>query len=113
MAQVTSCDELARELGVFPLCWRIMVFFLNHPDAMDTPEGVADWWLQEDRRPTKDALDRLTALGLVVRRTRGGRELCSYTDDASLRAMAEELYARPKTATPQPDRAETEGELHW
>lgn len=98
MEQVTNCEELARKFEALPLCGQIVKFFLGHPDAVDTLEGIADWWVQEDRRSIRDALDRLVALGLVVRRVRGGRELFSYAADSSLRALVEEWHTRPKAA---------------
>lgn len=94
-----EADYLTKELDAFPLCERIVRFFLAHTDAVDTWEGIADWWVQDDRRLTRDALDRLVAVGVVVRRVRGGRELFSYTTDHSLRAWVE------RRCGPQSDRA--------
>jgi hypothetical protein len=92
-------DQLATELDSSPLCERIVQFFSGHTDVVDTWEGIADWWVQDDRRLTRDALDRLVGLGVLVRRVRGGRELFSYTPDRSLRAWIEQRY------TPRSDQA--------
>jgi len=55
----------------------ILAYLAEHPDAGDSVEGIAEWWLlrQTIRRRTVDvaaALADLVARGLVVERTRAG-----------------------------------------
>ena len=52
------------------LCREILDYFQTHPNAADTVEGIANWWLPRQRYETTRAriqlaLDRLVAEGLV------------------------------------------------
>lgn len=54
--------------------------FFNTPEAGDTFEGIADWWIARQRRKNADsvvrsALDRLVEEGRVIKRLYGEREL--------------------------------------
>ena len=49
----------------------ILSYLTQHPEAKDTLEGIADWWmLGKQNRPTmaeiKTSLDRLVEHGLVM-----------------------------------------------
>lgn len=88
-----DATELEKALGANALCERIVRFFMGHTDAVDTLEGIADWWVQEDRRLTREAIGRLVELGIVIRRVRGGRELFTYTTDVYLRSTVEQWCA--------------------
>ena len=50
----------------------ILRYLASHPDAADTSEGIAKWWLPTDRgidpEAVLSALARLEAQGLVHRR---------------------------------------------
>ena len=50
----------------------ILRYLADHPDAADTSEGIAKWWLPTDRtfdtEAVLSALARLEAQGLVHRR---------------------------------------------
>ena len=53
--------------------FEILAYLAANPDAQDTLEGVAEWWLLEQQIRTKtsdvkDALDRLISKGLVIER---------------------------------------------
>jgi len=55
----------------------ILGYLVEHADAEDTLEGVAEWWLlqQTIRRTTADVADALADLvarGLLIERTRPG-----------------------------------------
>ena len=70
-----NTDEDAAEKQVAEA---IMKYLEEHPHAMDTAEGVADWWLPRDRAPanlelTRRALDRLVASRLLVKIGEGDR----------------------------------------
>ena len=54
-------------------------FFIN-PEAGDTLEGIADWWVARQRRSNavpiiSSALDQLIQEGKVSKRTYGSKEL--------------------------------------
>jgi hypothetical protein len=56
------------------ISYDILAYLAEHPDAQDTAEGIAGWWLPE--RPAgpnaahvKEALAELVALELVLART--------------------------------------------
>jgi Fe2+ or Zn2+ uptake regulation protein len=61
-------DDTARQ----PLAEEILLYLAKHPDASDSAEGIADWWLARQRYEesvtrVQDALNELEAKGLVVR----------------------------------------------
>lgn len=51
----------------------ILRYLDDHPDAADTVDGIAQWWIpahcRADRQSVQSALTRLEALGAVRRRT--------------------------------------------
>lgn len=54
--------------------------FFNNPEAGDTLEGIADWWVARQRRSNavsivSSALEQLIEEGKVAKRTYGSREL--------------------------------------
>jgi hypothetical protein len=57
----------------------ILRYLHSHPDAVDTVEGIAKWWLPpekcSDARIVEEALARLEAQGLVHRRTNADRHI--------------------------------------
>ena len=53
------------------LAWQILSYLADNPEANDTVEGIAQWWLVERRtgKPgsrVEQALSELTAAGLVA-----------------------------------------------
>ncbi len=57
----------------------ILRYLHSHPDAADTVEGIAKWWLPAkwcvDARTVLSALARMEAQGLVHRRTNADRHV--------------------------------------
>jgi Fe2+ or Zn2+ uptake regulation protein len=57
----------------------ILRYLHSHPDAADTVEGIAKWWLPAkwcvDSRTVLSALARMEAQGLVHRRTNADRHV--------------------------------------
>jgi len=55
------------------IAYEILAYMLEHPDAQDTLQGIAEWWLPGgDTRPNvtlvAEALAELTAHGLILAR---------------------------------------------
>jgi len=55
---------------------QILAYLSTHRDAQDTVEGIAEWWLLEQRirhmiTEVKQALAELAAQGMVLERTGG------------------------------------------
>ena len=51
----------------------ILRYLMEHPDAKDTVDGIARWWIRPQgegwqRHVVQDAIDELVARGFVVRR---------------------------------------------
>jgi hypothetical protein len=70
--------KLSEHIGENQLTKRILSYLAEHPQAGDTIEGIAQWWLQDpqlqrSRNALQEALDYLSAQDLiVVRRGRNG-----------------------------------------
>ena len=61
------------------LAEEIVRYLEDHPNAADTTEGIAKWWLrlqgfQVSIESVQEALDYLVAKSLVKRRTKGDGE---------------------------------------
>ena len=84
----TGCDQSSAAT----MAMDILRYVLRHPDAEDSIEGVARWWLLEQRivdtvRETRVALRTLTERGLVVELGKGRR--ARYRLNAARRHEAE------------------------
>src|SRR3972149_6547952 len=51
------------------LAFKILDYFHRYPQAKDTVEGIAKWWVQEDAIEVRRVLDKLVDLGLVGKRS--------------------------------------------
>ncbi len=85
-------DEIVSILEKYPLCSKIVTFFLERNFAMDTAKGIADWWLEKDLEATQEALNQLVSCGVVILRTYSGINLYSFTNNPRLRAKLKEYY---------------------
>ncbi|MDN3515622.1 MAG: hypothetical protein NG747_14650 [Candidatus Brocadia sp.] len=57
--------------GKPPIMQEILAYLSEHPDAEDTLEGVAEWWLLKQKvrhksREVKESLTKLVAQGLIL-----------------------------------------------
>jgi DNA-binding IclR family transcriptional regulator len=50
------------------LAFKILDYLRRHPNAKDSVEGIADWWVGEDPSEVRRALETLVELRLVARR---------------------------------------------
>jgi hypothetical protein len=68
-----------------PVCEDIVIYFNAHPRAVDTPRGIAEWWIHRDPRGTEDALMRLLGLGVVQAHVHGPTRIFGYTKGRTIR----------------------------
>jgi hypothetical protein len=65
------------ELDENELCDALLAYLREHPRAMETVEGIAEWWIPRHRVRVEleslgRALQRLESLGLIERMYLGG-----------------------------------------
>jgi hypothetical protein len=77
--------EIQTRLALVPSAVRILEFLIAHPDARDTAEGIAEWWLQCDPEPVREVIDRLVAHGLLEAYPFFSGTVYGLTRDADLR----------------------------
>lgn len=63
-----------------PLALQILDYFRRYPQAKDSVEGIARWWVNADPIEVRRALDKLVDLKLVQKRSKASMEL--YSMDA-------------------------------
>jgi len=54
-----------------PIGFQILAYFVAHPDAQDTLEGIVEWWLLErtikfETARVKEALAELSSQGFIL-----------------------------------------------
>ena len=57
------------------LAFKILDYFHRYPQAKDTVEGIAKWWVQEDAIEVRRVLDKLVDLDLVGKRSNAALDL--------------------------------------
>ena len=57
----------ASEEEIISVAQSIIEYLKNNPDAKDTVEGIAKWWVQEDKDVVKSALEYLVLHKKVIR----------------------------------------------
>jgi DNA-binding MarR family transcriptional regulator len=67
-----------------PLALRILDYLRRHPQAKDSVEGIAQFWVSADPIEVRRALDRLVDMNLVERRSNAAMDLYSMSDDRRL-----------------------------
>lgn len=64
--------------------FKILKFFSENPNSIDTPKGIATWTGQ-DREIVKSALDKLVKIGILTAHKVSSTTGYSYTDDPQLK----------------------------
>jgi predicted transcriptional regulator len=72
---------------------KLLRYLVDHPDARDTLEGIAKWWLleqeiREEKTKVQEALAELVAKGLVVEeRMEDGRRVFGMNSEQRQRII--------------------------
>ncbi len=64
-----------------PLALLILDYLRSHPQAKDSVEGIAQFWVSSDPVEVRRALDRLVDMKLVEKRSKAATDLYSMSDD--------------------------------
>ena len=64
-----------------PLALQILDYLRSHPQAKDSVEGIAQFWVSADPVEVRRALDRLVDMKLVEKRSNTAMDLYSMSDD--------------------------------
>ena len=75
-------DSKTQSAGIVDIANDLTEHFFSHPEAGDTVEGIADWWVARQRRSNamrliQKALEYLMEEGVVQKRSYGNREIYS------------------------------------
>lgn len=98
-----------------PLAPRILAYLQSHPTAQDTVEGIAEWWLLEERiqrrvTEVQATLDRLVKRGwLLARQGTDGRIHYRLNPEREAE-IRESLRGRPRGPG---STAEDASDQHW
>ncbi len=95
------------KLDVSRVAEQILAYFVEHPDAQDTLEGVVQWWLLQQRIRTavgevEAALAELVGKGFVVEHRGGDSRIRYAVNRRRLREIGEQLGASPEVADEAP-----------
>ena len=74
-------DEAAELGNQSPLALQILDYLRRHPQAKDSVEGIAQFWVSADPVEVRRALDRLVDMKLVEKRSNAAMDLYSMSDD--------------------------------
>ena len=81
-------DGVIRELLTSdPVCEAIVIYLNEHPHAVDTARGIAEWWIHRGPGVTEEALLKLAAHGLLQPYVNGPGRIYAYTKDRGLRRV--------------------------
>jgi hypothetical protein len=80
-----TAGDKVEPAGVEPVCHELVDFFRRNPNASDTVDGIARWWLQTPVERVEPALEALVKVGVV--------EKLERADAVIYRAAAETVAA--------------------
>jgi len=75
------CEDVADIGTESPLALQILDYLRRHPQAKDSVEGIAQFWVSADPVEVRRALDRLVDMRLVEKRTKAAMDLYSMSED--------------------------------
>jgi hypothetical protein len=87
-----------------PVCEDIVIYFHENTRAVDTPRGIAEWWIDRDARMTEEALLKLMSLGIVQAHVHGPARVFGYTRERAIRRVIAG-YVRSLNREPAPEGA--------
>jgi hypothetical protein len=70
-------DDVAEVGQESPLALQILDYLRRHPQAKDSVEGIAQFWVHADPIEVRRALDRLVDLKLIEKRSSASMDLYS------------------------------------
>lgn len=70
-------DDVAEIGKESPLALQILDYLRRHPQAKDSVEGIAQFWVSADPVEVRRALDRLVDMKLVEKRSSAAMDLYS------------------------------------
>jgi len=70
------------------LALQILDYFRRHPQAKDSVEGIARFWVHGDPVEVRRALDRLVELKLVEKRTNASMDLYGMSTESPAPAQS-------------------------
>jgi hypothetical protein len=70
-------DDVAEVGEGSPLALQILDYLRRHPQAKDSVEGIAQFWVQADPIEVRRVLDRLVDMKLVEKRSSASMDLYS------------------------------------
>lgn len=84
-----------------PLAREILFYLSENPQAKDTAEGIAQWWLLDQKltrelSQVSEALAELVEAGLIVMHTGADTQSHYEINPAMLTAIRDQLRARPR-----------------
>ena len=85
-------DIITATLREHPSCLQIVLFLLQNETAMDTPRGIATWWVRCDEVIVQAALDCLVTCGAVATYRLGSGNLYGLTRNQEIRAWLRATY---------------------
>ncbi len=73
-------DDVADVGKESPLALRILDYLRRHPQAKDSVEGIAQFWVSADPIEVRRALDRLVEMKLIEKRSSAAMDLYSTNE---------------------------------
>jgi Fe2+ or Zn2+ uptake regulation protein len=79
-------DDVAVMGKESPLVLQILDYLRRHPQAKDSVEGIAQFWVSADPVEVRRALDRLVDMKLVEKRSNAAMDLYSMSAESLVAA---------------------------